>query len=267
MSSSSLDVHSKRSRKIYPGSNRVGEFSNKQKTRLRESGNGSLDSSPNCKLKPQVLTSTSRKKQMRNAQEARKIHPTENSIPTTYPLNADFAESKCHSGSSDIKNKLENKEDSSSIENDTSNNNHVKYTAEGERAIPFRKSLKPLDLSKVSKGSGLSKKNKKLLKSESKKKLKTKPASELDNIDSRIEMELSQSSSESNINVDSKKRYGTDVVNNIKVEEAKVADTDIHHKVRVDTAGNKRHQRQHHVDLKTLTRGTVDKSHELRPGD
>jgi hypothetical protein len=123
-----------------------------------------------------------------------------------------------------------------------------------QEGTPFRKSLAPLPASTVTAGMS---KSKKFIKSDSAKRLISKSSGSSDNIDSRIDMELSQSSSESNPNLDSKRPIVHDVVNNAKLEESKSSKSELHQKMRLEALANKRQQRQHQVNLSTLSAGTI----------
>lgn len=117
--------------------------------------------------------------------------------------------------------------------------------------VPFRKCLDPLPV--VASGA----KTKKFYKSGSAKRLLSNSNGSSDNlIDNRIEMELSQSSSESNVNTDANKHIVADVVINAKVEESKSVKSELHRKMKLEALANKRQQRQHQVNLSTMSTGT-----------
>lgn len=273
VSASSLENKAKKSRKIYTEDvSHDGKPSNRRNARLKSSGGVlPLLRSPQLKAMPNMTTVAGMPPNTPLSLSPNKIHPMqENNDPCTVDVQSVPIVTNCKSphydnGRSGPELKHDNNTNNKSLAllsgdilNDPAGQMPTANKLEGKH-LPFRRSLQPINLT----GSvGPQKKNKKLPKSDAKKRRSgSNPDDMTDNIDSRIEMELSQSSSESNPHIETKNQ---DIVTNAKVEEAKSAKGDFHQKMKLDSIANKRKERKHQVDLKTMNPAEIAAKNKRR---
>jgi hypothetical protein len=265
VSASSLDVNFKKRRTMYTEDPSNDKTPSRRSTRLRGGGG-----KPSL-LRPAPPPGTAKKPPPPRAVAGggSKVHPVEDNgngdDPSTVDMHPEpvpvVAEPKLVG---------EDNESSNATEKTHINNNNNNSTTHALNATPpsrdqlmnkregapFLKSLKPITAPVGSVGSP--RKNKKFHKSESKKRTHITIDDVSDNIDARIDMEQSQSSSESNPNVlDAKKQTMSDVATNSKIEEAKSFKGELHQKIKLDALANKRQQRKHQVNLTTLSPGMI----------
>ena len=274
VSASSLDNKKKKSRKIYTEEiSHDSKLPKKRNTRLKSSvGALPLLRSTQTKTKPNITTTTGLPQSFPISSAPDKVHPMQDhDDPCTVdvlsvPIVTEYKNLNDGNTGNSPQPKHRNSNISSTLSCNISDNPSGLDTTnklEGKQ-IPFGRVLQPITATGCV---GRHKKYQKLHTSNSKKRLSSSNPVDFDvadNIDNRIEMELSQSSSESNPHMETKHHVVSDVVTHAKVEEAKSLKANFHQKIKLDALANKRQQRKHHVDLKTMTTAEIAAKNKRR---